>query len=189
MKRPTVILLAAVALLVANAYSDDTKKAAPSMEGMIPKAGPEHAVLKQQEGVWDATVESLMAPGAAPIVSTGVETNTLMGGLWLVTDFKGEFMGTPFLGHGMLGYDSSKKKYVSTWVDSMSVGLQVGESTFDAAKKTMAGSIEGPDMTGKLTKMTSVVEWKDADTRVFTMTMPGADGKLVTMRITYKRRK
>ena len=53
----------------------------------------------------------------------------------------------------------------------------MSESTYDAAAKTMTGWMEGPDMTGKVTKMKSVVDYKNADTRVFTMYGPGPDGK------------
>jgi len=58
--------------------------------------------------------------GGPPEVSTGVETNTLVGGLWLVSDFQGRWGSQPFHGHGTFGYDTSKKKYVGIWVDSMS---------------------------------------------------------------------
>jgi hypothetical protein len=107
-----------------------------------------------------------------------------------VTEFKSEMMGQPFEGRGVEGYDAAKKKYVGTWVDSMSSGLSISESTYDAAKKTMTGWIEGPDMSGKTSKMKAVTEQKDPDTRVFTMYMGGPDGKEApAMRITYKRRK
>jgi hypothetical protein len=167
--------------------SEETKKAAPAMPP-LPKPGPEHEVLKNDAGVWDATVE-MLGPGA-PNVSKGVETNTMLGGLWLVTDFKSEMMSQPFQGHGVAGYDPARKKYVGTWVDSMSTGLQISESSYDASKKTMTGWIEGPDMSGKTAKMKAVTEYKDPDTRVFTMYFPGPDGKEAPgMRITYKRRK
>ena len=165
------------------------KKAAAAPEMPVPKPGPEHEVLKNDVGTWDATVE-MMGPGAPPTVSKGVETNSMVGGLWLVTDFKSEMMNQPFQGHGVSGYDSGKKKYVGTWVDSMSTGLMLGESTYDPKAKTMTGVMEGPDMSGKVTKMKAVTEWKDADTRVFTMYGTGPDGKEApAMRITYKRRK
>jgi len=157
----------------------------------LPKPGPEQALFKQDEGTWDATVESFMAPGAPPMTSKGVETNAVAcGGLCLVTEFKAEFAGMPFDGHGTTAYDSVKKKYVGSWTDSMSTGLLVGESTYDPAKKTVTGYMEGPDMTGKVSKSKSVVEYKADGSRVFTMYMTGPDGKEVTgMRITYTKRK
>ena len=156
----------------------------------LPKPGPEHEALKAQEGTWDATVESWMAPGAPPMTSKGVETTTLLAGMWLVTDFKGDFMGQTFLGHGITGFDGVKKKYVMTWVDSMSAAPTSGEASYDPATKTMTGYMEGPDMSGKMMKMKEVTEQKDADTRIFTMSTAAPDGKDVpVMRITYKRRK
>lgn len=164
-----------------------------SAQGMppMPKPGPEHAVLNQDVGTWDATVESFGAPGAPAMKSKGVETNTLgCGGMCLITDFQGEMMpGTSFDGHGLTTWDPNKKKYVSTWTDSMSQGLMTSEGTWDAATHTVTGYAEGPDMTGKVTRMKATTEYKD-DTRVFTMYGPGTGGKDVPMmRITYTRRK
>jgi hypothetical protein len=160
-------------------------------QDMFPKPGPEHEVLKQDVGTWDATVEMMFEPGAPPQVSKGTETITVMdGGLWTVVDFKGTMMNAPFHGHGTNGFDSAKKKYVSTWVDSMSVGLNIGESTYDKATKTMKGRLVGSDPAGNPMTMNGTTVWKDADTRVFTLGLPGPDGKeITTMRITYKRRK
>ena len=186
MKLMRAVLAAAVgALILAGPLA--------AQEGMppAPKPGPEQAVLKQDEGSWDATVETFMAPGAPPMTSKGVETNVMgCGGLCLITDFKGEMgPGQAFQGHGTSVWDPAKKKYVGTWTDSMSSGIAMGESTYDAATKTMTGSMEGADATGKVSKMKSVVEYKDAGTRVFTMYMTGPDGKEVPgMRITYKKK-
>jgi hypothetical protein len=158
----------------------------------VPKPGPEQMVFKQDEGTWDAVVEMFMAPGAPPMTSKGTETNVIgCGGLCLITDFKGEMApGQPFSGHGTSAWDSTKKKYVGSWTDSMSNGIAMSEATYDAAAKTMTGSMEGPDASGKVAKMKSVVEYKAPDSRVFTMYMTGPDGKDVPgMRITYKKRK
>jgi hypothetical protein len=157
----------------------------------MPKPGPEHQLLKMDEGTWDAIVEVVPGPGAAPMTSKGVEVNTLgCGGLCLITDFKGDMMpGMPFHGHGVTVWDPAKKKYVGSWTDSMSTGLSIGESTWDPATKKLTGWMEGPDMTGKIMKMRSVVEVGEG-TRVFTMHAPGPDGKeMQTMKITYTRRK
>jgi len=154
------------------------------------KPGPEHEVLKQDLGTWDATVET-MEPGKPPAVSKGVETVSLLeGGLWTITDFKGTMMGAPFHGHGTNGFDLVKKKYVSTWVDSMSAGIYLVEAAYDPKTKTLKGRMEGPGPPGKAMTMNQTKERKDPDTRVFTMFMPGPDGKDVpAMRISYKRRK
>ncbi|HSD66428.1 MAG TPA: DUF1579 domain-containing protein [Vicinamibacteria bacterium] len=153
----------------------------------MPQPGPEHAMLKKDVGTWDATVEAFMEPGAPPTVSKGTDTVTMVGGFWQVSEFKSEMMGQPFEGRGATGYDPAKKKYVGTWIDSMTPGYYTMEGTYDPATKTLVTTMEGPDPTGVVTKTRATTEWKDADTRVFTMY--GPDGKAVGMRITYKRRK
>jgi hypothetical protein len=154
-----------------------------------PTPGPEHAILKEDVGTWDASIE-MMFPGAPPTpASKGVEVNTMgCNGLCLVTDFKGEIMGGPFQGHGVSTWDPTKKKYVGSWSDSMAPGLAVTEATWDAAKKTMNGTMDTPDGSGGTAKMRSTVEYA-AGKRVFSMFMTGPDGKEVpTMRITYTKR-
>jgi len=153
--------------------------------------GPEHALLKEDVGTWDASVE-MMIPGAPPAApSKGVETNLLScNGLCLVTDFKGEMMGAPFQGHGVSTWDPAKKKYVGNWSDSMAPGIASTEATWDAAHKTMNGTMVAPDGQGGSAKMRSTVVYTPDGKRVFSMFMPGPDGKeMPTMRITYTRRK
>lgn len=157
----------------------------------LPKPGPEHEVLKADVGTWDATVEMATAPGQPAMSSKGIETNTLgCGGLCLITDFKGEIMpGVPFHGHGTATWDVVKKKYVGSWTDSMSQGLMIGESAWDPAKKELAGWMEGPDATGNVIRMRSVVSYSNGG-RVMTGYGAGPDGKDMQMiKITYTRKK
>ena len=124
------VCCAALALTAGGLFS----AAAAAQEMPMPKPGPEHKVLEMDAGTWDATVEVSMAPGAPPVVSKGTETNTIgCGGLCLISDFKGDFGGMPFHGHGTSTWDPAKKKYVGTWTDSMSAGISLGESTYDPA--------------------------------------------------------
>lgn len=149
-----------------------------------PKPGPEHEMLKKFEGEWDATVSSMgMESKATSSIKIG------LGGFWLTTDFKGEFGGEKFEGKGTSGYDPHKKKYVTTWVDSMSPTLMVMEGSFDKDGKTYTetGDSTGPD--GKPMKMKSIYEFKDNDNMTFIM-YNVTDGKEQEMlKITYKRKK
>ncbi len=157
----------------------------------LPKPGPQHEVLKADVGTWDATVEMATAPGQPAMSAKGIETNTLgCGGLCLITDFKAELMpGVPFHGHGTTTWDVVKKKYVGSWTDSMSQGLMVGESAWDPAKKEITGWMEGPDATGHVIRMRSVVSYSNGG-RVMTGYGAGPDGKDMQMiKITYTRKK
>ena len=158
----------------------------------MPKPGAEHQLFKMDEGTWDATVELTPGPGAPPMTSKGVEVNTIgCGGMCLITDFKGEMMpGMTFQGHGLATWDAIKKKYSGSWTDSMSQGLALTEGTWDPAAKKMAGWMEGPDMTGKITKTRSVVEYPADGQRVMTAYAAMPDGKEAqVLRISYTRRK
>ena len=182
----SAVRIALVILCAAAPAAAQSESQGPPM----PKPGPEHELLKLDVGTWDAVVEFIPAPGAPPMTSKGVEVNTLgCGGLCLISDFKGEAMGQPFHGHGMTVWDSAKKKYTGSWTDSMSTGLAVGEHTYDAATKKIEGWMEAPDMTGKVTKSRTVIEYK-GDTRTMTSYAAGPDGKEAqNMRITFTRRK
>jgi hypothetical protein len=156
----------------------------------MPKPGPEHDVLKMEEGTWDAVVE-MSPPGAPVMTSKGTEVATLgCGGLCLVTKFDSDMGGMPFQGNGITTYDASKKKYVGSWTDSMSAGMLTSEGTYDAAAKVMTVWMEGTDATGTAQKMKSTSSYPDPDHRTMTMFMTGPDGKEVQgMKITYTRRK
>jgi hypothetical protein len=156
----------------------------------LPKPGPEHAVFEDVAGTWEARIETFMGPGE-PAVSTGTEVNRVgCGGLCLISDFTGSFMGAAFEGHGTDTWDATKKKYVGTWMDSMTQGLSLSESTYDPATKTMTGWMEGPDMTGNISRSKSTSTMKDADTRVMEMHNVAPDGsETLGMRITYTRKK
>jgi hypothetical protein len=147
--------------------------------------GPEHEILKKLEGTWTAKI---IMEGSE---STGTQTYKMTcGGLWLASEFKGEFAGMPFEGRGTDGYDAEKKKYVSVWVDSMSLRPLLLEGTYDKAKKTMTMTGEGPGPDGKPTKHKMVTHSPDDDHQTFTMFMVGADGqetKMMTIQYTRKK--
>jgi len=158
-----------------------------------PAPGPtaEHDLLKKDLGTWDATVRFWPQPDAEPLESKGVEQNELLpGGLWRVSHFEGDFGGTKFVGVGTFGYDPVEKKYIGTWVDSMSPYLMIVKSDYDAATETLTGTGEGRDLlTGKPSISKHISHYPDKDTRTFEIQMPGEDGKLrKVMDIEYKRR-
>ena len=147
------------------------------------KPGPEHAILKESEGSWVAT---LNAGGAE---SKGTSNSKLaLNGLWLIEEFAGDVGGMKFEGRGAMSYDAAKKKYIHVWIDSMSTSPMISEGTYDKATKTLslAGTMPMPD--GSSMKVTQTTVTKDADTRVFSLKGAGPDGKDMEMlQITYKR--
>ena len=152
-----------------------------------PQPGPEHEILKRDAGTWDATIEMSM-PGAPPMTMTGVETSTLMAGRWLVTEWTSEMMGQPFEGHGISGWDPAKKAYVTVWVDSMNTEISHGEASYDPETDSLIGWMEMPDPMGGKSKVKTVEEWPDEDTRLVRFFGPdGGDEPFMTF--TYEKRK
>ncbi len=151
----------------------------------LPTPTPEHQALKRLEGQWTAAIKS---PGGE---STGSATYKMQcGGLWLVSDFRGDFGGMPFEGHGIDGYDPAKKKYTSVWVDSMSTAPMFLEGTMDKEKQTLTMRGEGPGPDGKPVKYRNETRYKDNDHQTFTMYMVGPDGQETQMlTIEYTRKK
>jgi hypothetical protein len=155
---------------------------------------PEHKILASDEGTWDATIRMYAGgPDAEPSVSKGSEVNEVLpGGLWVLSKFEGEFGGMKFHGRGQFGFDPVKKKYVGTWLDSMSTVLSVLEGDYDAKTKTMTYVGDGydPEHKAKFSQR-MVTTMKDDGTRVFTLYMKfeGQPAEAKFMEITYTKRK
>lgn len=177
------------------AFAGPQHAAAQESVSAVPSPVTEHhEILKRDVGLWDAEVTIWpQGPQAEPVSSTGVETNRLMGdGLWLISNFKGEAGGQKFEGHGQFGYDPIRRKYVGTWVDSMSPFLNTMEGTYDPSSQTLTMISEGRDpQTGKTVKSKSEARYVDEDHRTFSMSManPAKPDEFVkVMQIDYTRR-
>ncbi len=153
--------------------------------------GPEHAKLKAFEGSWTTVTKSWHDPSSQPMESKGTrEAKWIMDGRFLEEHYTGDFMGMPFKGLGISGYDNVQKKYVTSWIDNMGTGIMLFVGTGDASGKnlTLTGEYADP-MTGKMTKMRSVSKVVDDKTFIFEMHGPGQDGKeFKMMEITHTKK-
>ena len=151
-----------------------------------------HQRLEEVVGTWKAAGKfyNPMAPDAPPTESNGTATNKMvLGGRFLMTEFEGDFMGMPFKGLGMEGYDNSLERHVATWVDSMGTMIMQseGECSQNGKVKTLVAEFKDP-ATGQMTTMRQVTTIQAENKHVFEMftTLPdGADFKV--MEIIYTR--
>jgi hypothetical protein len=153
--------------------------------------GEHHQHLAALEGSWVAKTMMWMDPAAPPTTSEGkAEWRMTMGGRYLVHKFKGEFMGTPFEGMGIVGYDNVLGKYVSTWMDTMGTGMLIETGSCDGEGKVFKSSGEYANaMTGEMEAMRSVHTIESADRNVLEMFGSGEDGKeFKMMEIVYTRK-
>jgi hypothetical protein len=176
MRKLAVLALALAAL---------SRAEAPKM----PAPAKEHEFLKQFAGEWETDAEMVMEPGKPPVKSKGTESARMLGGFWLTSEMKGDCMGVTVTGHTTVGYDPKARKYVGTWVCSMSDWLCKYEGSADG--KTLTLQCEGPaPKTGKTVKMKDVLELKGKDHKVLTSSILGEDGKwTVFMTMNAKRKK
>jgi hypothetical protein len=154
--------------------------------------GPEHKVLDQLVGSYNAKVKTWMAPDQSPEQSTGtLVRKAILGGRFIQEDFDGKMMDKPFQGIGTVGYDRAKKTYVSTWIDSASTALRMAEGTYDEANKTLILKHEGEcPITGKHLKTRDVLHIVSADEQQMEMFRQLGDEKeMKVMEITITRKK
>lgn len=152
--------------------------------------GAPHQWLASKAGGYDLKIRSWHEPGGPAMEDTGSATRKVMlDGRVLVEDVSSSMMGTPFTGHGMMGYDNVSGKYWSTWTDSMSTGLMVSEGSCDAQKTcTFTGSWNDPIKKSPV-KARMTTRWTSPTTEIFEMYAPGKDGKeMKMMEITYTKR-
>ncbi len=134
----TKILSAVVMAMVFLMPCFSQEESASQME-MIEKLmqpGEFHEHLKNFVGTWSADVRMWMDPNAPPIVSKGKATFKLIfDGRFLYGDFLGEFMGMPFKGINIMGYDNIKKEFFSIWLDNSTTGRISSTGSYDADSK------------------------------------------------------
>jgi hypothetical protein len=189
----SAVTVLAAGLLLSATFQDkkgQEPKGAPAAGDAampMPKPGPEHELLKKGAGTWDAVIKM------GDQESKGTEGAQMqMNGLWLVYQFRCEnMMGSPFQGAGATTWSPDEKKYVSTWVDSMSTDVDVAEGVASKDGKTITWTATTRDpMTRKKIQQKRVQEFKDDDHHTLTFYGPGPDGKEApAMSIEYTRRK
>lgn len=181
---------------VALAADQKTKPAAPQMPPDMAEwmkygqPGEHHKHMAKMVGTWKAHTKMWPAPGAPPEEGDGTMTvEEVLDGRFFKSEFKGTFMGQPFEGMGLDGYDNYKQKHVGTWVDTMGTMILQFEGTCSEGGKKMEMRAPFDDvMTKKRSYMRSVSMWKDDKTVVMESYSPGPDGKEIkNMEITYTR--
>ncbi|MEX0936889.1 MAG: DUF1579 domain-containing protein [Pirellulales bacterium] len=184
MKRTTVV--GTLLLLVACA-STSRGEETPT----FPEPTSQHQWLQQLVGQWDAEVH-LFIEGQAPVVSKGTLHVRPVGAFWTVGEHQGQFLDQPFTGLQTLGYDPEKRKYVGTWVDSVSGYLWRHEGDLNESGSALTLSTEGPcpARPGQLSEFKEVIEVKSKDRQVFTSSIKNEEGEWTTnMKIIYHRKK
>jgi hypothetical protein len=137
----------------AKKSAGDTAIAAALENAMTPGEGQKK--LGFMVGTFDAKFRTWATPSSAPAEDTGVMVaNWVLDGRYIQIMLAGTVAGEPYSGIGYAGFDNTTKKYVTTFMDSGSTGMEWYTGGFDASGKvaTLKATIANP-VTGKPTPL------------------------------------
>ncbi len=167
-----------------------TEQQQKEMEAWMAAAQPgkPHEWMAKLAGEWDTSMK-MFDPSMGEAGGKGTMKVVMVhGGRYQHSFYKGEFMGAPFEGSGLMGYDNVSGKYQSVWGDNMSTMMMYSTGDYDVKTNTltMSGSFTDP-VTKKPVKSQEVSTFKDENN--WTMTFfHEKDGKMEkVMEIAYTR--
>ena len=198
MKHIKILVLSAAMLLVIGAAYTAAKGNPLSQEEINKRwmsyATPNdsHKYLEFFVGKWKGNAKMWMEPNSKPMETVHMaKASMIMGGRYLETNFKGDFMNMPFEGRQITGYDNMKKKYMTHWIDNMGTGFYPSNGGLDKAGKTRseAGTWVCP-ITGGDLKVRIITKIVDKDKFIFEMYSSGGlhgDNEFKSMETVYTR--
>ena len=133
-----------------------------------PKSLVEHQWLMRLVGDWEFDTECNQGPDKPPVKSNGTEVVNSLGQIWSVGEMKTSMPnGEPVKSIMTLGYDSETKRFVGTFVASMTTHLWVYNGSLDPKKNVLTLDTEGPSFQGDGTtaKYQDIIEFIDDDHR------------------------
>ena len=150
--------------------------------------GAMHDLLAKSVGEWKTEIKSWMDPSMPPTVTEGKSVcESILGGRFFHSKESANFMGMPFEGFAISGYDNATKKFFSYWVDNMSTGGMVVEGSYDEATKTFTYAGSGMSFTGEY-KVREIIQHINDDESMFTMYMEeSGKPEMKMMEIKYTR--
>ena len=204
MKTKALLISLLACLLSVSGFTAEEKAAVPAEQKMSPEMqakmaemekvttpNENHKLLDAFIGNWNIAMQCWMSADAKPEISQGTSSiHWIMGGRFFQEDFKGMSMGKPFEGLGVVGYDTIRGEYTSTWLDNMATGIMVGSAQYDAATKTFNenATMSCPLTMEKNRPMRSVIKSADADHFTREMYMKDKEGKeFKMMDLNYER--
>jgi hypothetical protein len=179
MKKRIFFVLVITMVFLMPCFAQQESAAQMEMMEKLMKPGEFHELLKQFVGTWTADVKIWMAPNSPPIVTKGQASFKLIfDGRFLYGDFLGEFMGAPFKGINIMGYDNGKKEFFSIWLDNSSTGLlsSTGHYDKDTKKYHFLAEIFDP-VSGQIMEMRDEAYFSSEDEYISVTYAKQKDGK------------
>lgn len=153
--------------------------------------GPEHAVLARRVGSWHVTVQSWRAPGATPRESNGTARwQALLGGRFFEEQFEIVTPDGTYSAIGVAGFDTIRRRYVSTWIDNEGTAILHSTGTADPTGRVLTFASDSPDpVRGEVHQIRTVETEVDADTWTMEAYRTDSSGREYRSAVfTYRRR-
>jgi hypothetical protein len=194
MNRKFLVTGFAMLAITVAASAQEKAASAPSQDEMMKKwaemasPGANHKAMEKFVGNWTYTNKLWMDPAAPPSESNGkASISMIMGGRYLQQNYTGDFMGMPFEGFGLMGFDNGKQEYVNIWSDNTSTSIMMMNGKNAKEDIVLTGMMDDA-VTGKKMKLREVIRWTGPDSWVLEMYDQGEGGKEVKMmEITHTR--
>lgn len=179
MKTRILITLLITLVFLAPCFAQEESAAQMEMMEKLMKPGEYHELLKDFVGTWAAEAKMWMDPNAPPVESKGQASFKLIfEGRFLYGDFQAEFMGMPFMGMNIMGYDNAKKEFFSIWLDNSNTGMISAKGTYDREEKKYHFSSEMFDLaSGQMMEMREEAYFASKDEYVSITYAKPKDGK------------
>ncbi|MBL8497913.1 DUF1579 domain-containing protein [Nitrosomonas sp. JL21] len=198
MRYLSLIWIAVLFMLVATPIVADEKKSNKPMSSeemveiytKLAAPGEPHRLLASLAGNWTTTTKEWMDPQKQPTESTGsVEAKMILGERFLQQQISGTMHGRPHTGIWTVGYDNLLKRYVSSWIDSMSTQIFMMDGTASADGRTITFTGQHAEVGGG--HMSHRAVWKIVDGNNQEFVMYGAHhgaAEMKMMEVVYTRK-
>jgi hypothetical protein len=179
MKKRIFFVLVITMVFLMPCFAQQESAAQMEMMEKLMKPGEFHELLKQFVGTWSADVKIWMEPNAPPVITKGQASFKLIfDGRYLYGDFLGEFMGAPFKGINIMGYDNGKKEFFSIWMDNSTTGIISSKGRYDKDTKKYHFLAETFDpVTGQIMEMRDEAYFASEDEYISVTYAKPKDGK------------
>jgi hypothetical protein len=187
------VLMAAATFGWAQPQREMTAKQQAMMDAAQKAAavGPNHELLQSLVGEWSYAMKAWMDPAEKPVESKGSSRiRSLMDGRYIQHEHNGTFMGKPYHGVGLLGYDNVTKQFQEHFFENVKTSQLLLHGSYDAATKTFTYRGEMDDLAkpGTKVKIRETIRVPDRNTQMLEWyeTRDGKETK--AMEVTYQRK-
>ena len=149
--------------------------------------GEAHAEMAKGAGTWKVDSTWWSWPGSEGQSMVATADVSMMWDRHMVMEFKSDWMGMPYNGHMIMGFDNYTEEYWSIWIDSMGTQISISRGQVDESGVVhMNGTWSSPNTPAGRPFRTETHHLSDDEFRMdFYDSHP--EGEFMSMTMTYTR--